>query len=1025
MGDSIINQLKQFFSAPQYDDRQKQDLANVVSLLVNVLIFGVIISFVLLIVSFNNQQTITLICGLGLLILLTTRYLLNMQQLQPAIVLLVASIYAIVTASNLLIGGIYAPSIFFYITIIIIAGYLLDERILVGMTALIVLTLVGTWYLGDIGTIQQINLFDAQILMLSIIANFSLAALIIYTGQKRLHESSNQIQKQQEELTDTITRLRDTSVSKRYTDRIIKSMLNMLIVMDEQHIIQTVNPATTFKLGYTQEELVGKSFSEIATIGLMNIIEAMVDQDSEPTVIDRDTSLITRNGVRLPVSVSLSVMHAEDNKTVEGIVCVAEDITQNKDIEDERMRNAMRYRALFEQTNDAIFIVDMKGNHLAANQRAVQLFGYTHQELTNMSFREIVVETEVSKSQNVLERLLNGEKVETYERIFKCKDGSEVVTEVSVELVRDNNNQPLHIQSVVRDISSRKTYELQLAQQAEMLESVSDAIIATDMNNVIQAWNRAAERVYGWKREEVIGRNLDEILPIENDTGQYRLGTSGDMEKNNWHHELIQRRKNGERIYVSSSVSMLHDGEGNARGMVAVNHDISRMKEVEADLQERIIQMKALRQIDVEIMSSLDVEDVLGVALNAAFILSDADAGFILLKEQDIFRFSESIGGYSDRITKGTVPRVYGIAKRVIDNMQGELITDVSKDPDYVVDLPDTHSIISIPLLSAGELIGLLHLESEVENVFDEQVFEYLNILAARIATGLTNARLHQLTQQQLDELRAVYNRVSSLEELKTDMIRIASHDLRNPIGIIRGYLAFIETDIIPRLSVDEADFIYSIAQAVDRMDEIIKELLSLERIEAMANQKPTDPIDLSALVNTIVKNSRRLAINKSQVFNTDIENDIVIEGDPAQLREAIFNLVENAIKYTPEKKTIDITLHVEDGLAEFRVDDTGYGVPEDQQSQLFTPFFRAASKETKTIKGTGLGLHLVKNIIERHNGVMIFNSVYGVGSTFGFKMPLSSQTISDVNKLAKQGDMDEKNVILDEENIDLLGDLD
>jgi signal transduction histidine kinase len=113
------------------------------------------------------------------------------------------------------------------------------------------------------------------------------------------------------------------------------------------------------------------------------------------------------------------------------------------------------------------------------------------------------------------------------------------------------------------------------------------------------------------------------------------------------------------------------------------------------------------------------------------------------------------------------------------------------------------------------------------------------------------------------------------------------------------------------------------------------------------------------------------------------------VEGDPLQLEEALNNLIHNAIKYTPDEGSITVSISRYEELVTFRVRDTGYGIPESQQERLFQPFFRVRTQETKAIEGTGLGLHLVKNIVTRHNGHMFFQSVRGEGSTFGFDLPL------------------------------------
>jgi signal transduction histidine kinase len=131
----------------------------------------------------------------------------------------------------------------------------------------------------------------------------------------------------------------------------------------------------------------------------------------------------------------------------------------------------------------------------------------------------------------------------------------------------------------------------------------------------------------------------------------------------------------------------------------------------------------------------------------------------------------------------------------------------------------------------------------------------------------------------------------------------------------------------------------------------------------------------------------------KHQVYNLRMpETPIYVQGDAVELHEAASNFITNALKYTPEKGRITIRLEQQGDDAVFEVKDSGIGIPEDQQERLFQPFYRVRSRETDNIDGTGLGLHLVKQIIERHKGQVRFHSRYGEGSTFGFQLPLVRQ---------------------------------
>jgi signal transduction histidine kinase len=425
-------------------------------------------------------------------------------------------------------------------------------------------------------------------------------------------------------------------------------------------------------------------------------------------------------------------------------------------------------------------------------------------------------------------------------------------------------------------------------------------------------------------------------------------------------------------------------------GIVCVAQDVTERKEAEFALHRRADQLAILHYINTQVGGTLDMRQVMNVALNSTVNLSGASAGFILLTgEEKTSQAIDTFGGYSDM----NEFQVQGVVRRVLNSEEPEMVVDVRQDPDYVVDIPDTVSQIVLPLVSQDRFLGVINLESADPDVFTPENFEVLKISAGRIAAALDNARLYLMSQTQVTELQELYEKVSGLESLKSEMIRVAAHDLRNPIGIIRGYLELLRLDALPRMTPQEGDYFESIVKMIDRMEGIIDDILSLERIEQMASQPFAESVDLRDLTQKAYESQQSEAERKRQSFTLTLPDDasasLAVPGDSAQLFEAISNLVVNAIKYTPEAGDITVNLSCIEDKAKFAVHDTGYGIPVDQQDRLFQPFYRAKSEATKDIDGTGLGLHLVKNIIERHGGQMIFHSVYGEGSEFGFEINL------------------------------------
>ncbi len=416
----------------------------------------------------------------------------------------------------------------------------------------------------------------------------------------------------------------------------------------------------------------------------------------------------------------------------------------------------------------------------------------------------------------------------------------------------------------------------------------------------------------------------------------------------------------------------------------AIRYAIQR-HQTQLEQQRRIERLAILRDVDDELTRRLDLEYVLVMAVDTALRLSAASAALIGLLEEDGLVRLEYINYTPELLARHDILKE-GIIARSLRRRQPELVADVAADPDYLPLLPKTRAQIAIPLISQDRLVGFLSLEASDPARFTEETFEFVKLLAARIATAVDNARLYRATQAQLAELKELYAQVSNLEQMKTTMIRIAAHDLRNPLSNIMGYLYLLRSEALPPTALSYLDHIQ---RSVERMQMITNNVLSLERLEALRDTD-AQAVRLSELVEKAFLEHEGQARHKAQRFSLLLPAEpVVVRGDAALLYEAIVNLISNALKYTPEGGRVEVRLQRAAQEAVFEVEDTGYGIPADQQALIFQPFFRVRSKETLDINGTGLGLHLVKNIIDHHHGAMRFHSVYGQGSTLGFRLPL------------------------------------
>ncbi len=233
------------------------------------------------------------------------------------------------------------------------------------------------------------------------------------------------------------------------------------------------------------------------------------------------------------------------------------------------------------------------------------------------------------------------------------------------------------------------------------------------------------------------------------------------------------------------------------------------------------------------------------------------------------------------------------------------------------------------------------------------------------------------------------------LDELKSEFVSTVSHDLRAPLTFIRGYATMLP--MVDDLGDKQREYVEKILQGVGQMSELIDNLLDLGRIEAGVGLE-RKPCHLGAILVESVDSMRARASAQGLTLRLDpAEGAPVVAGDAALLRQAVTNLVDNAIKYTPSGGVVTVGLSVRDEQAVIRVADTGIGIAPDDQVRLFEKFYRVKRRDTAGIKGTGLGLAIVKSIVERHGGKVWVDSELNQGSTFCISLPIGDAVGAEI----------------------------
>ncbi len=667
----------------------------------------------------------------------------------------------------------------------------------------------------------------------------------------------------------------------------------------------------------------------------------------------------------------------------------------------ERKLAEEKYRNIFVNAIDGIFQSTTDGRFVSVNPAMARMYGFDSPEDMTQNVKNISSQLYVeSNKRETLHRLLEERnQVTGFESLDYRKDRSTFWTSANIQAIHDTDGNILYFEGTVEDITDRKMADEILRESEEryraLFNGILDGVYRSSHDGRFLDVNPAMIRMFGYdSREEMLVIDIKKEMyfaPEEReslflDTGQEKVD------------EFRMRRRDGSEIWVEDHGHYVHDENGNVIFHEGILRDITERRQAENEREQLIRELAAknaesetLRESFASIVGTFEFAEIIQHILDQIKRVIPYDSASVWRWEGDKQKFisgrdlpstfsDADIEFITDEISSA-LPILKGQVPYILNNNVQEELADFNQKP-----LTFVNSWLAIPLKTHGKITGLIALDGRQKDQFNEHHAQLAVTFANQVAVALENARLFSELQSELFTREKL---IKELESKNTELERFTytvSHDLKSPLVTITGFLGYLKGDAASGNSDRAAMDIQRIQDAVDKMHLLLRELLELSRIGRIMN--PPEKI----IFDDLVRDALEIVHGRLEARGVTVQaqpNLPAIQGDRQRLIEVLQNLIENAAKYMGGQITplIEIGQHGEDaerGKLIFFVKDNGMGISPQYHERIFGLF----DKLDPQSEGTGVGLALVKRIIEVHGGRIWVKSEAGKGATFFFTLP-------------------------------------
>jgi PAS domain S-box-containing protein len=618
---------------------------------------------------------------------------------------------------------------------------------------------------------------------------------------------------------------------------------------------------------------------------------------------------------------------------------------------------AARFAALLRSIGTAVIGVTSRGEINAWNVGAERLLGYQTEEIIGKDVSILIPPPLVDQEREIIKRLRHAGSIQDFETVRLHKDGRQIDVSLTYSAITDQANNVNGAIIVAASLAENRRMEKAEHDQlflSAIVSSAEDAIVSKDLEGIVTSWNRSAERLFGYTQEEMLGQPISLLIPADHPNEEPQILARIRRGERIAHYETQRIRKDGRIIDVALTVSPIRDRMGRVIGASKIVRDIrERQRWHRAEAAESFLGALVESADDAIISKTLEgivtswnpaaerlygyrAEEMIGKPIVLLIPSDHPDEEPQILQR---IRHGESIERYE--------------TKRI--RKDGTLI-DVSLTVSPIKD-------------ELGRVIG-----------------------ASKIARDITEQKRAAIREREaLRQAQVSRRQAEEANRTKDEFLATISHELRTPMTAIVGWSRLLLSgQLKPELQQRAYETIDRNARA---QAQLIEDLLDVSRIVSGKLRVDLKPADLGTVVLAAVEAVRPSAEAKRIRIQTVISSDAgPILGDPERLQQVVWNLLSNAIRFTPVQGLVQVEVHRVESQVELQVKDNGIGISSDFLPHIFDRFTQADSSITRTHGGLGMGLSIVKSLVELHGGVVSASSPgEGQGATFTVKLPVTA----------------------------------